>query len=85
MRRRPKSSVYYTKTKHVYVVLEHATTAKDSIVHGVYTDREMAEAKRTKATGLFTGYICILKKTIKGNIFSEERHPMTVLNRIFGW
>lgn len=55
----------------VYVVLEYA---KDPIVHGVYSNRVTAEAKREKLfrcavhnTSCYGyNYIAVLKKTIEG-------------------
>lgn len=67
---------------YVYVVVEHAMiiegdeidathVVKDCVLHGVYTDEDMALGKAAsvnmKSKG-FHGYISVLKKPINGKI-----------------
>jgi len=52
---------------YVFVVLEHAYEClKDAEVHGVYTTREIAEAKKDKLEVRSIGYVSVLKKPLKG-------------------
>jgi hypothetical protein len=99
-RNRHKPKAYYMKNNHVYIVLEHselhlveATSnnidmqTTDAVVHGVYTNRDMAQHKvyRLKNANVTDGYLCIIEQRIKGNIYTEEREPTEVLSKIFDW
>jgi len=70
---------YVIEKPYVYVVLEHARDVYDEglglhiqltdcVLHGVYTDRGMAEGKRSAVKTPVGGYISILKKPINGMI-----------------
>lgn len=65
-------SKYVLEKPYVYVVLEHGHTGCDCNLHGVYTDRYMAEGKRKTVIakrGFATlSYISVLKKPINGKI-----------------
>ncbi len=77
---------YILEKPYVYVVLEHAMViegdeiigsesfiAKDCVLHGVYTDEDMALGKAAsiniKSEG-FHGYISVLKKPINGKMYN---------------
>ena len=80
---------YILEKPYVYVVLEHAmviegdeivglesSIVKDCVLHGVYTDEDMALGKAAsvniKSKG-FHGYISVLKKPINGKLRYYER------------
>lgn len=99
-RNRHKPKAYYMKNNHIYIVLEHAelgvagsdggcinVVSTDAWVHGVYTHRDMADKKVEKliSESYNESYICVLKKRISGNIYTEERSPYDVLHTIFDW
>jgi hypothetical protein len=68
-----KIKLFICDNSYIYVVLEHASQTQDAILHGVYTTREAAQNKVLKVRWLNKqrhpdtgGYLCILKKPIKG-------------------
>ncbi len=53
---------------YVYVVLEyHLGPRHDEYVHGVYSNRETANAVKSKILSRTPiGYVCVLKQKVKG-------------------
>lgn len=72
MSKNSMKSIYQIEKPYVYVVVEHATRKNDAVLHGVYTDKWIAEQKSEwvrekrleKKQPL--GYVAVLKKPIEG-------------------
>lgn len=68
------------KHVHVYILLEHAYNETAAKVHGVYTTKDDAMVALERIScNREIGYMCILKKALKGNPLMLIKHSFGVL------